>query len=242
MRNGLDGKVALVTGGGSGLGAAISDALAAAGVEVAGADVRPDAAARTVEAVTACGGTAWPLEMDVSDGSSVARAFDELRASAGRLDILINTAAIDVAEDVDTIDEELWLREVNVNLAGAFLTSRRALPMMKAQGSGNIVNIASTASLRAWTGASAYHASKWGLLGFTRALHAEARRDNIKVTAVISGGMRTPFLLDRFSDIDQSTLQDPQNVARTVLFVLDQPEDCVIPEIMVLPMKETSWP
>jgi NAD(P)-dependent dehydrogenase (short-subunit alcohol dehydrogenase family) len=242
MRGGLDGKIALVTGGGSGLGAAISDALAASGAQVAVADVRPEAAARTVADVTACGGTAWPVGMDVSDRLQVARAFEELRAGTGALDILVNNAAIDYAEPVDEIDEEAWLREIQVNLAGAFLTSRHALPMMKRRGGGNIVNIASTAARRAWANASAYHASKWGLLGFSHALHVEGRPHNIKVTAVISGGMRTPFLLDRFDDIDQTTLQDPANVANTVLFVLDQPDDCVIPEIMVLPMKETSWP
>lgn len=242
MSDGFDGKVALVTGAGSGLGAAISDALAASGVHVAVADVREEAATRTAASVTERGGTAWPIVMDVSDGRQVERAFEELKARAGRLDILVNNAAIDYAEAVDEIDEESWLREIHVNLAGAFLTSRHALPLMKAQGGGNIVNITSTAARRAWANASAYHASKWGLLGFSHALHVEGRPHNVKVTAVISGGMRTPFLLDRFSDIDQSTLQDPRNVANTVLFVLEQPDDCVIPEIMVLPMRETSWP
>ncbi|HEX5368684.1 MAG TPA: short-chain dehydrogenase, partial [Dehalococcoidia bacterium] len=87
-----------------------------------------------------------------------------------------------------------------------------------------------------------YHASKWGLLGFSHALHTEGRSCGIKVTAVISGGMRTPFILDRFPDTDPSNLQDPENVAETVRFVLSQPAETVIPEIMVLPMKETSWP
>lgn len=113
---------------------------------------------------------------------------------------------------------------------------------MRQQGSGHIINIASTAAKRAWPNASAYHASKWGLLGFSHALHAELRPHNIKVTAVIAGGMRTPFLLDRFPDIDLSTLQDPINVARTVQAVLLLPDETVVPEITVLPMCETSWP
>ena len=113
---------------------------------------------------------------------------------------------------------------------------------MRGQGSGRIVNIVSTAAKRAWANASAYHASKWGLLGFSHALHVEARQHGVKVTAVVAGGMRTPFLLDRFPDIDLDTLQDPANVADTVRYVLSQPPDSVIPEIMVLPMRETSWP
>jgi short-subunit dehydrogenase len=109
-------------------------------------------------------------------------------------------------------------------------------------GGGQIVNIASTAAKRAWPNASAYHASKWGLLGLSHALHAELRPHKIKVTAVIAGGMRTPFLLDRFPGIDVSTLQDPVNVANAVKSVLLLPEQTVIPEIMVLPMQESSWP
>src|SRR4029079_1607237 len=102
--------------------------------------------------------------------------------------------------------------------------------------SGHIVNIVSTAAKRAWANASAYHASKWGLLGFTHALHVEARQHGVKVTAVIAGGMRTPFLLDRFPDLDPNVLQDPRNVAATIRFLLSQPAETVIPEVMVLPM------
>lgn len=87
-----------------------------------------------------------------------------------------------------------------------------------------------------------HHATKWGLLGLSHALHAELRPHGIKVSAVIAGGMRTPFLLDRFPDIDVSNLQDPANVAAAVRFVLLQPPETVIPEVMVLPMRETSWP
>jgi NADP-dependent 3-hydroxy acid dehydrogenase YdfG len=113
---------------------------------------------------------------------------------------------------------------------------------MKEQGSGHIVNIISTAAKRTWANASAYHASKWGLLGFSHALHVEARPHGVKTTAVVAGGMRTPFLLDRFPDIDVDTLQDPRNVADTVRFILTQPAETVIPEVMVIPMTETSWP
>ena len=107
---------------------------------------------------------------------------------------------------------------------------------------GHIVNVASTASKRAWPNASAYHATKWGLLGLSHALHAELRPRGIKVSAVVAGGMRTPFLLDRFPDIDPKVLQDPMNVARAIRFILTQPEEAVVPEMMVIPMRETSWP
>src|SRR5690606_28959762 len=107
---------------------------------------------------------------------------------------------------------------------------------------GHIVNIASTAARRAWPNASAYHASKWGLMGLSHALHAELRGSGIKVSAIVAGGMRTPCLLDRLPATDVELLQAPENVARAVRFVLTQPAETVIPEVMVLPMKETSWP
>src|SRR4029079_1726183 len=111
------------------------------------------------------------------------------------------------------------------NLRGPFVMSKLALGEMKSRDSGHIVNVVSTAAKRAWANAAAYHASKWGLLGFSHALHVEARRHGVKVTAVIAGGMRTPFLLERFPDIDPSTLQDPANVAATVRFVLGRPAE-----------------
>ncbi len=80
------------------------------------------------------------------------------------------------------------------------------------------------------------------MLGFSHALHVEARAVGVKVTAVVAGGMRTQFLLERFPDLDLTTLQDPRNVAETVRFVLTQPPETVIPEVMVIPMRETSWP
>src|SRR5690606_36088696 len=122
-----------------------------------------------------------------------------------------------------------------------FVLSKEALRIMQNK-NGNIINIVSTAAKRSWANASAYHDSKWGLLGFSHALHVEGRQVGVKVTGVICGGMRTPFLLERFPDIDVSTLQPPENVAKVVAQILHMPFDSVIPEVMVLPMKETSWP
>jgi NADP-dependent 3-hydroxy acid dehydrogenase YdfG len=156
--------------------------------------------------------------------------------------VLVNNAGVDVTLPVDELTVEEWDRVLAVNLRGPFLMTKHVLPVLKEQRHGHIVNIVSTAAKRAWPNAAAYHASKWGLLGFSHAVHAEARPHGVKVTAVVAGGMRTAFLLDRFPDIDVGTLQDPRHVAETVRFVLTQPEETVIPEIMVLPMRETSWP
>ncbi|WP_407935884.1 SDR family oxidoreductase [Cupriavidus necator] len=238
----LQGRHYLVTGGGRGLGAAICRMLAQAGASVTVADIDEKLAHDSASALTETGAQAWELRLDVSDPASVRTAFDTVRERAERLDGIINNAAIDITLPVDEVDAETWRKVLMVNLYGPYLMAHAAVPVLKAQGGGHIVNIASTASKRAWPNASAYHATKWGLLGFSHALHAELRPHGIKVSAIVAGGMRTPFLLDRFPDIDQGNLQDPANVANAVRFVLTQPEETVIPEIMVLPMKETSWP
>jgi short-subunit dehydrogenase len=113
---------------------------------------------------------------------------------------------------------------------------------MREAGAGHIINVTSTAAKRAWPNAAAYHASKWGLLGLSHALHAELRVHGIRVTAVVAGGMRTPFLLDRFPDLDPALLQDPANVAEAIRSVLLLPPSTVVAELTVLPMQETSWP
>jgi len=238
----LRGQVALVTGGGSGLGAAICRSLGSAGATVVAADINAEAAERTACAVREAGGQAECAALDVRDASAAEQVVRETAERHGRLDVLVNNAGTDVTLPVDELSVEDWDRVLNVNLRGPFLLSRAVLPRMRAAGGGSIVNIVSTAAKRAWPNASVYHASKWGLLGLSHALHAEARPYGVKVTAVVAGGMRTPFLLDRFPEIDPQTLQDPANVAATVRFVLSQPAETVIPEIMVLPMRETSWP
>ena len=238
----LKGKVALVTGGGSGLGQATCRTLAAAGAIVISADVSRDLAENVCGAIRAEGGRALPCRLDVTAEGQVEQVIDHVVAEHGRLDVLINNAGVDVTAPIEDLSVADWDRIIDVNLRGPFLMSRKALGVMRRQGSGHIVNIVSTAARRAWANASAYHASKWGLLGFSHALHVEARPHRVKVTAVIAGGMRTPFLTERFPDLDPGLLQDPANVAETIRFVLGQPAESVIPEIMVIPMRETSWP
>ncbi len=238
----LEGKVALVTGGGRGLGEAISRMLAESGVSIVPADVRYDLAENVAMAVNANGGKCMPLRLDVSDESQAEQAVRLTVSKFGRLDFLINNAGVDVTLPIDELSLSDWDRIIAINLRGPFLMSKLSLPHMREQGRGHIVNVVSTTAKRAWANASAYHASKWGLLGFSEALHVEARKFNVKVTALVTGGMRTAFLLERFPDIDLTTLQDPRSVAETVRFILTQPPETVIPEIMVIPVKETSWP
>lgn len=234
--------VVLVTGGGGGLGAAICWTLGAAGMVVIAADLHLDRAEEAASAVRAAGGKASARLLDVTDAVMVDDVLREVLSEFGRLDALVNNAGIDLTAPVEVLSVPEWDRIIAVNLRGPFLTSRAVFPHFRARGRGHVVNIVSTAAKRAWPNAAAYHASKWGLLGLSHALHTEGRPHKIKVTAVIAGGMRTPFLLDRFPNLDPAGLQDPINVAAVVHFVLTQPDETVVPEITVIPMRETSWP
>ncbi len=238
----LEGQVALITGGAGGLGEATSTVLSEEGATVVVADIREDKARALAEKLSQDGRRASAVGLDVCDEVQIERTIRDIVAQHGHLDVLINNAAIDKTVSIEELTGDEWRRIIGINLTGPFLLSKHALPQMKKQKHGHIVNIVSTAAKRAWPNAAAYHASKWGLLGLSHALHTEARPFGVKVSALVAGGMQTPFLLDRFPDIDLDNLQDPRNVAETIRFLLSQPAETVIPEVMVIPMRETSWP
>ncbi|HET7829196.1 MAG TPA: SDR family oxidoreductase [Candidatus Limnocylindrales bacterium] len=238
----LRGRIALVTGAASGLGAATARLLAASGMRVVVADLAEPAARTVTDGIAAFGGDARPVALDVSDEGSAAAAVAATVNAFGGLDVLVNNAGTDVTKPLEEMTPDELERVLRVNLHGPALMTRAALPALRASRAPHVVNIASTAAKRAWPEASAYHASKWGLLGLSHALHAELRPAGIKVTAIVAGGMRTPFILERFPDVDPGVLQDPVNVAATIRFVISLPAETVIPELMVLPMRETSWP
>ncbi len=235
--NSVEGRVILVTGGASGLGAELCRALGEAGGKIIVADVQQDGAQRIAEEV---GGHA--MTVDLTDGGACGALVERVVAEFGAIDVLVNNAGTDKTVSVEELEVADFDHVLAVNLQAPFALSKAAFPHMRAAGRGYIVNIVSTAAKRAWANASAYHASKWGLLGLSHALHVEARPHNIKVTALLAGGMRTPFILDRFPDTPLENLQEPRAVADTVRMLLEMPDGSVIPELMIVPMTETSWP
>lgn len=242
----LKGKVALVTGAGSGLGEATARAFAAAGSKVACLDIDGQAAERVQGELTGSDGDSLALPCDVSDAATVSGAVDQVVDRFGRLDVVVNCAAIDYTLSVEEMSIEQWDQVIAVNLRGPFLLAKAAMPVMRKTGAGHIVNIASTAAVRAWANAAPYHASKWGLVGFGRGLSVEGRPDNIRVTTVIPGGMRTHFF-DRFVEQgipmpDEASLQDPANVAETILYAVRMPAGSTMQEVIITPMTEPSWP
>lgn len=243
-REALAGRSVLVTGAAGGLGAATCRLLAAAGMRVMAADLSIEAVRAVADAIAQDGGQAAAVSLDVRDAALASEAVAAAVDRFGGLDVLVNNAGTDVTKPFEEMTAEEFDRVIDVNLRGPAVMTRAALPALRRAPGGrpHVVNVASTAAKRSWPNAAAYHASKWGLLGLSHALHAELRGTGIRVTALVAGGMRTPFILERFPDVDPGVLQDPANVAATIRFVLELPAESVIPEVMVLPMRETSWP
>jgi NAD(P)-dependent dehydrogenase (short-subunit alcohol dehydrogenase family) len=242
----LSGKVALVTGAGSGLGEATAMALAREGCAVGCLDIQQAAAQRVSQALVAGDAASFALACDVASEEAVFAAVAQTVERLGRLDIVVNCAAIDHTLSIDEMTVGQWDQVLDINLRGPFLMAKAALPVMRRQRSGHIVNVASTAATRAWANAAAYHASKWGLVGFGRALGVEGRPDNIRVTTVIPGGMRTHFF-DRFVEQgipmpQEENLQPAANVAAAIVFAVRMPPESVMQEMIVTPLTETSWP
>lgn len=240
----LENRTVLITGAGRGLGAAIAQLLYRHGANIALAEISREVLSGDPAAADA-DARILHLQCDVRQEHSAQDAIQATVERFGGLDVLINNAGVDVTDTVDALSMQQWDDVINTNLRGPVLMTKLALPHLRRSDDGrggHIVNIGSTAALRAWPNAAAYHASKWGLLGMSRALYAELRRGGIRVSSIIAGGMRTPFLLERFPDIDQSRLQDPANVAMAVHFVLCMPRESIVPELMVLPLQEASWP
>jgi NAD(P)-dependent dehydrogenase (short-subunit alcohol dehydrogenase family) len=200
----LAGQHAVVTGGGRGIGAAIAQALAREGatVSVLGRD-----ATRLAARVSALGGDtkAQAVGVDVTDEASVRSAFAAVRGRFGRIDILVNNAGQAKSAPLAKTDFALWQDMVAVNLTGTFLCTREVLGEMTKQGSGRIVNVASTAGLVGYAYVSAYCAAKHGVVGLTRAAALEAAKSGVTVNAVCPGYTETEIVQDAVANIVAKT-------------------------------------
>jgi NAD(P)-dependent dehydrogenase (short-subunit alcohol dehydrogenase family) len=233
----LSGQVVLITGAGSGLGAATTRLLAEHGARVVLADINKEA---TGEVASAFGGR--PLYMDLTDPGSIEGGVEYVLGTEGRIDILVNAAGLDFIRSATELTLAEWDNVVNVNLRAPWLLARVVMPHMMGRGSGQILNVASTAAKKGWENAAAYASSKHGLLGLTQVLHAEGRRYGVRAMVIVPGGMRTNFFRTLDPPPPPENLQPPETVARSILFMVSQPLDSVIHELIVTPMTETSYP
>ena len=223
--------VVVVTGGASGLGAAGARAVTREG----GTPVVLDRAEPRFEVEHAL--------VDLADGRAAERAVSEAAERHGRLDAVVAAAGTDACGKLDDVRAEDWERVVAVNLLGTAAVVRAALPHLERVG-GRVITVASTLGLRGMSDATAYCASKFGIVGFTRALAAETA-GRIGVTLLIPGGMHTAFFdgrPDQYKPSPDAKLNRPEDVAEAVLFALRQPAGCEVRELLVAPSTETSWP
>ena len=222
----------LITGGASGLGAATVAAVRDAGG-------RP----LVLDRVAPADGVEHELA-DLADRQATERAVAELvERAGGGLDGVFTAAGIDACGPLGEVPADKWERVVQVNLLGTARVVRAALPYLERSG-GTVVTCASTLGLKALPDATAYCASKFGVIGFTRALAAETR-GRVGVTLLIPGGMRTAFFDGRdeqYKPPPDAKLNQPEDVAATVVFALRQPPGCEVRELVVAASEESSWP
>jgi len=232
----LEGRVAIVTGGGSGIGRAIAEAFAAEGARVAIAGRRREKLDETVAAIAAAGGTALAVPTDVASEEQVSHLFAATQAAWGRLDLLVNNAGGFAGAPTDEFPLQMWRDMIDANLTGAFLCCREAFRVMKAQRAGRIINIGSTSAKVPRPKSAAYAASKWGLDGLTRMLAIEAREFGVAVSIIHPGNTIPGVWSGQEDKVKDEGLMDASNVARVAVLMASLPADANLYESIVLPV------
>jgi NAD(P)-dependent dehydrogenase (short-subunit alcohol dehydrogenase family) len=228
---GATGPAVLVTGGSSGLGAAVVEAVAKSGGRPYVLDRQPPA-----------DGVPW-LACDLADTRAAEAATRDLAEQAGGLDGVVTAAGIDVPGRLADVSAADWERVIAVDLLATAAVIRAALPFLE-RSHGTVVTVASTLGVKAVSDATAYCAAKFGVVGFTRALAAELA-GTVDVTLLVPGGMRTKFFDGRdaqYAPGPDAALNDPASVAAAVLFALNQPPGCTVRELVVCADRESSYP
>jgi NADP-dependent 3-hydroxy acid dehydrogenase YdfG len=246
----IQGKIALVTGASSGIGAATALKLAANGAKVGVAARRADRLEDLVAKIKSAGGEAIPLEMDVVDNTSVATGVKKLAEAFGTIDIVFNNAGLMPLSDMDALNTDEWHRMVDVNMKGVLNTTAATLPYMIQQKSGHIVNTSSIAGRKVFAGLSVYCATKHAITALSDGMRLElSKKHNIRVTCVQPGAVDTE-LYDQISDLaarqqmedlkTQMEFLKADDIAETVLFALKSPAHMDIAEVFVMPTQQ-AW-
>ena len=220
----------IVTGGASGLGAAVAVAVEAAGGRPFVLDLKP-------------AGGVDHLVVDLADRCAAEQATRHAAELMGGLDGVVTAAGIDACGRLVDVDARRWERVIAVNLLGTAAVIRAAIPYLE-ESHGRVVTVASTLGLRALPEATAYCASKFGVVGLTRALMAELA-GRVGVTLLVPGGMRTAFFdgrADQYRPAPDAQLNHPIDVAAAAVFALTRPPGCEVRELLIAPEHEPSWP
>jgi NAD(P)-dependent dehydrogenase (short-subunit alcohol dehydrogenase family) len=234
----LADKVALITGGGSGIGRSTAITFSSQGAFSIILDQNAEAAAAVAHEIQQAGGQAAALTADVSSAEQVVAAFDEVQRLTSSLHILVNSAGIYVFKNATTLEEADWDRCLDIDLKGAWLCAKHALPLIIRSGGGSVINIASTHAVRAQGNAFPYGVAKGGLLSLTQNLAVDYGRDGVRVNAICPGLVMTPLTRSYFEQskvsVDQLTSIQalpvdirPEDVANAALFLASEMARCI---------------
>lgn len=238
----LDNRTALVTGASRGIGKAIADAFAAEGAKVITCARNLSELESNAAIIRNAGGTVFPMKVDVGSEADVKALFSGIEKQHGRLDILINNAGISKALATDELPFEDFKRVLDINVCGAFLCSKEAMRMMKAQKGGRILNIGSIAALTPRQNSIAYTTSKTALEGLTRSLALDGRAHNIAASIIVLGGTATSFVNHRPDEAKKIAYHmDPADVARVVTLMVSLPPEVNLYSATLLPTNQPSF-
>ncbi len=248
----MEGRVALVTGGGSGMGRETARLLAGAGARVAICDRDGDAARQTGDEIEAAGGTVWTGAVDVSDSRAVDRAVAQAAGALGPIDSLVNIAGIYEVAKLEDIADDAWARMFAVHVNGTFYCCRAVLPGMIAAQAGAIVNMSSLHALRGQANAAHYAAAKGAIIGFTRSIAREKGKLGIRANAVAPGPIDTPLwrnavpadeieamMAKRSEVIPIGRLGQPAEVAQTIVYLLGPAASYITGQVVAIDGGET---
>jgi len=229
----LEGKKAIVTGGGRGIGRAIALAMAEEGCDIAVVSRTRDEIERTANEIMMFGSQALAIQADVSDPLDVEYAVNETIKAFGRIDILVNNAGIAIFKPFLELTLDDWDRTMAVNLSGAFLCAQEVTKYMVEQESGTIINICSSASKKAYPNQLAYVASKHGMMGLSKTMSIDLQPYGIKVHAICPGGVDTKLTADARPEVDRSDWMHPEDIAHVVMMLLTMHDRATIDEIYI---------
>lgn len=224
----LDGLVALVAGGGSGIGESVAQTLAANGARVVVGDRRADMAETVAAGINAAGGQAIAVAFDVTDEAGIAAALEATRAAFGGLDILVNCAGVIAPAALEDVSLEVWRHSFAVNVEGALLLARACLPMLRQSAHAAVVNVSSLAGGSAYPNGGPYGPSKAALISLTRTMALEWAADGVRVNVVSPGTTETPLLRanmtsetrrQREDRIPMGRLGQPSELADTIVYL-----------------------
>jgi len=240
IRVNLEGQIAIVTGAGRGIGRAVALALGENGASVITAARTKSEIESVTNEIVEAGGVSRAFQCDISDENQVRDLFFFAEQEFGKLDILINNAAVGLYGPMADFPTKELDTLLDINIRGTYICCREALRMMIPKESGYIINISSVVGFKGYENQSAYTASKHAIVGMTKSMAVEAKPHNIRASLIHPGGVDTDLVGDARPDLDRSILMQPEDIAHAVLFLLSLSERCAIDEIYI--RRRTSTP